>query len=32
MLQDEVYPLIQQKLVSRQQPLAILAKYFSARD
>lgn len=32
MLQDEVGQLIQQKLVSRQQPISVLAKYFSARD
>ena len=32
MLQDEVHQLIQQKLVSRQQPISVLAKYSSARD
>lgn len=32
MLQDEVYQLIQQKLINRRQPISVLAKYFPARD
>lgn len=32
MLQDEVYQLIQQKLINRRQPISALAKYFPARD